>query len=67
VTAKPSQNGFTTNCRTTRLPDLLAILDRLSAEPDAEAHWSAMADHLRDDGEYDLADRAGVLARRQFR
>jgi hypothetical protein len=37
------------------LNDLPAILGLIRADPDAETHWSAVADHLRDNGEYDLA------------
>jgi hypothetical protein len=37
------------------VPDLPAILDRIRAEPDAEAGWLALAAHLHDNGEYDLA------------
>jgi|GEM_PF-3171620 len=31
------------------------ILDRIHCEPDAEAGWLALAGHLDDNGEYDLA------------
>jgi uncharacterized protein (TIGR02996 family) len=32
-----------------------AILDAIRDRPDDEAGWLALADHLRDNGEYDLA------------
>jgi hypothetical protein len=32
-----------------------AILDRIRREPDAEAGWLALAAHVHDNGEYDLA------------
>ena len=35
--------------------DVTTILDRIRGEPDHEPHWLALADHLRDNGEYDLA------------
>jgi hypothetical protein len=35
--------------------DFPAILNRIRADPDAEVHWLALAAHLHDNGEYDLA------------
>jgi hypothetical protein len=37
------------------VPDLPTILDRIRREPRHEAHWLALSDELRDNGQDDLA------------